>query len=148
MRHSIIAFAITALTTIVNGQELPDGPGKAAVQKVCTDCHGLATVIGVRRTRDDWDKTIDEMTSRGATGTDEEFDTILAYLSKYFGKVNVNKAKPEEIQEIVGLSTADAEAIVRYRAANGDFKDMGDLRKIPNIDAKKLEERKDRIAFQ
>lgn len=147
MRHEVIAIA--ALTIMAaGGQELPDAPGKRTVEKVCGNCHGLATIVGLRRTKVAWETTVDEMASRGATGTDQEFDTVIVYLAKYFGKVNVNKATQEEIEETVGLSAADADAILRYRTANGDFNDMADLRKVLNIDAKRLEERKDRIAFK
>jgi competence protein ComEA len=144
-----LLITVTALVTgVAAAQQIPDGPGKPAVEKVCGHCHGLATVVGLRRTKAAWDTTVDEMVSRGATATDEELDAVVTYLAKYFGKANINKATPLEIQEIVGLSSADAEAIVHHRATIGDFKDLADLRKVPNIDAKQLEERKDRIAFR
>ena len=81
-------------------------------------------------------------------GSDEDLDAVVNYLSRYLGKVNVNKADAREIQETADLSAAEAEAIVRYRTQNGDFKNLDDLHKVPGIDAKKLDERKDRIAFK
>jgi competence protein ComEA len=147
MRYVVVAIA--ALTAMAaGGQELPDGPGKPTVEKLCGNCHGLATVVGLRRTKSAWETTVDEMVSRGASGTVEELDTVVVYLTKYFGKANVNKATAEEMQDVAGFSAADADAIVHYRTVNGAFKDMADLHKVPNLDAKKLEERKDRIAFQ
>jgi hypothetical protein len=65
---------------------LPDGPGKQALLKSCTTCHDESMVIGVRRTKDDWDRLIEEMVAKGATATDAELDAISAYLTKNFGK--------------------------------------------------------------
>jgi len=141
-------LAILALATAAQSQNLPDGPGKAVVEKVCSDCHGVATIAALRKTRDAWDATVDEMTSRGAKGTDEEFDTIVNYLARYLGKVNVNKATPKEIEEIADLTPAEAEAIAIYRSKNGDFKNFEELHKVKEIDPNKLDERKDRFAFQ
>jgi competence protein ComEA len=147
MRITFIALS-AVMAFAADGQDLPDGPGKPTVVKLCSNCHGLATVIGLRRTKSAWETTVDEMVSRGMAGTDEELDAVVLYLTKYLGKVNVNKATAEEIREIAGLSAADAEAIVRYRTANGSFGGIADLQKIPNIDAKSIELRKDRIAFR
>jgi competence protein ComEA len=128
-------------------QDLPDGPGKAAVEKVCSDCHGLTTIVGLRRTKSDWESTVDEMAARGAQGTEKEFDAVVEYLARYFGKVNVNKATMGELQEVLEIPVEQAEAIVKYRSANGAFKDLDALKKVPGLDAKKLDACKDRVAF-
>jgi competence protein ComEA len=128
--------------------ELPDGAGKSTVEKLCGNCHGLATIVGLRRTKAGWQTSVDDMAARGATGTDEEFDTVVEYLVRYLGKVNVNTASSKELQEVVDISAKEADAIVKYRTANGAFKDLDALEKVPDIDAKKLAERKDRIAFK
>jgi hypothetical protein len=65
---------------------LPDGPGKQQLLKTCTSCHDEGPVIGVRRTKADWERIIDDMVGRGANGTDEDLDSIAAYLEKNFGK--------------------------------------------------------------
>jgi competence protein ComEA len=143
-----IGFIAALIVVPAEAQELPDRPGKAVVEKLCSDCHGLATIVGLRRTKAGWETTVDDMASRGAKGTDDEFDQVVTYLAKYLGKVNVNKAPAQEIQEVADLTATEAEAIVRYRAQNGDFKDLTDLRKVPDLDAKKVDERKDRIAFK
>ncbi len=141
-------MTITIFLLAAFAQDLPEGPGKAVTEKLCSDCHGVATIAGLRRSKSAWEHTVDEMASRGAKGTDEEFDQVVAYLARYLGKVNVNKAPSKEIEEVGDFSPAEAEAIVKYREANGDFKDLNDLRKVPSLDAKKLAERKERIAFK
>ena len=129
-------------------QDLPDGPGKNTVEKICGNCHGLATVVGLRRTRAGWQTSVDEMAGRGAAGTDEEFDEVIEYLARYFGKVNVNAASAKDMREVLEISGQEADAIVKYRTANGAFKDFDALAKVPDIDSKKLAERKDRISFK
>jgi competence ComEA-like helix-hairpin-helix protein len=128
--------------------ELPDGPGKSSVEKLCSNCHGLAAIVGLRRTKVGWQTSVDDMAARGAAGTDEEFDTVVEYLARYLGKVNVNIASSKELQEVVDISAKEADAIVKYRTANGAFKDLDALEKVPDVDMKKLAERKDRIAFK
>ena len=45
------------------------------------------------------------------------------------------------------LSAENAAAIVRYREQNGGFKTIGDLKKVPGVDAAKIEAKKDRVEF-
>ena len=58
-----------------------------------------------------------------------------------------NQATAEQFESSLGLSTTEAEAIIDYRKKNGDFKTLDDLKKVPNVDAKKLDAKKDRLAF-
>lgn len=74
------------LATSVQAQDLPDGAGKDLVMKVCTVCHELERITSKKRTKEEWSDTVDKMAVRGAMATDEEFETIVAYLAKYFGK--------------------------------------------------------------
>lgn len=129
-------------------QDLPDGPGKDVVLKICQDCHDLDTVTMDNRTRDGWKKTVDKMGERGAEGTDEQFEAVVNYLTKYFGRINVNKAPAEEIATGIGFSAKEAEGIVQYREKNGDFKDWKDLKKVDGLDAAKVDSKKDHIAVK
>ena len=127
---------------------LPDGPGKAAFQKVCTGCHALESVMRSRNSRERWGEVVDDMVSRGAHGTDEEIDKVIDYLATNFSKrINVNKAASAEIAKALGLSGRDADAIVSYRVEHGAFKELGDLKKVPGLDAKKVDDWKDRVEF-
>jgi len=73
------------------------------------------------------------------------------YLAKNFpplpDKVNVNKAAAKDIETGLELTSQEAEMIVKYRTDHGDFKDFDTLAKVPGLDAKKLEAKKDRIVF-
>ena len=66
-------------------QDLPDGPGKELVTKVCTVCHEVTRITSKKRTKAEWNDTVDKMAMRGAMATDEEFEMIVAYLAKNFG---------------------------------------------------------------
>jgi hypothetical protein len=65
---------------------LPEGEGKKVVEKICLDCHGAENFTNKKRTKEEWEKVVSDMIQSGATGTDQEFDTVVAYLTKYFGK--------------------------------------------------------------
>ncbi len=147
MKHILIGIAALAAIPAA-AQDLPQGAGKEAVVKLCSNCHGLTAAVSVRHSREQWEAVVDDMAQRGAVGTDQEFDAVVAYLSRYLGKININKATPAEMQEIADFSSAETEAIVRYRAKNGEFKSFADLQKIPDIDQKRLDARKDRITFK
>ena len=130
--------------------EFPDGPGKDALLKTCSRCHSPNLVIANGQDRDGWENTITKMVSLGAVGTDEDFTAILDYLVKNFPqqtKINVNKATAAALQAGLSLSTKEAEAIVSYRDKNGDFKSLDDLKKVPQVDAKKLDAKKDSLIF-
>jgi competence protein ComEA len=60
---------------------------------------------------------------------------------------NVNKATAKDIETIAGLSSKDAGDIVQYREAKGNFKTVDDLKKVPGIDADKLEANKQLLEF-
>jgi quinoprotein glucose dehydrogenase len=66
---------------------LPEGPGKALVQRTCGGaCHGLNTVTGVRRDRAAWTAMVDSMVARGAKAKENEVKVIVDYLAGHFGK--------------------------------------------------------------
>ncbi len=59
----------------------------------------------------------------------------------------MNKAAAKDFENALGFSAKESEAIVGYRAANGNFKSVEDLEKVPGIDGKKVQARRDRYAF-
>jgi len=143
------AVILLCFAVISSAQDpLPEAPAKKTVESVCGGCHDLDTAIGERHDKAGWQTVIATMVNRGARASDQEFDAIVDYLAKYFGVVNVNKASAKEIEDGLGISTEQSAAIVRYRGANGEFKDLEGLKKVPGLDAKLLEDRKDRITFK
>ena len=82
---SLVALAIAAQLAVAEAPVLPDGPGKAVVERACTRCHSLDNVVHARRTRKQWEAELDVMISRGATLSDDEFDGVAEYLATHFG---------------------------------------------------------------
>jgi competence protein ComEA len=129
---------------------LPAGPGRDTLIRVCSTCHSPDNVIANGQDRAGWESTITKMAGFGATATDDEFTEILDYLVKNFpagGPVNVNKATSAQLQSGLGLTPAEADAVIAYRKKNGDFKTIDDLKKVPDLDAKKVDAKKDHLAF-
>ena len=149
----LVPLLILILTVVTPGrgtirqQELPEGEGKELFAKKCSQCHSLEDATSNRRTRGQWDGIIQEMTELGAQFTDEEKSTIVGYLTKNFGKINVNVAGADQIESFLGISADAAKAIVAYRTEHGDFKSIDDLKKVPSVDQKVLDEKKGWIAF-
>lgn len=133
---------------VAPAQDLPPGKGKETLEKVCGTCHGVEAVTGIRNSKEGWTGVVDDMVSRGASGSDAEFDEVLEYLVANFPRpVNVNKAAAVDIAAGLDLTAEQADAIVKYRTDKGPFKTLEDVAKVPGIDAKKLESKKNKISF-
>jgi competence protein ComEA len=128
---------------------LPDGKAKKLIEETCSECHGLDQVVTNAMPSDAWRTTVKSMVKKGAKLTPDELDSVVDYLTVYFSpdKVNVNAATPKEMQNGLGMTAAEAAAIAEYRKANGNFKDIASLQKVPGVDAKKIEAKKDQIVF-
>lgn len=125
----------------------PDDQGADVFKTTCTRCHTPERILSARKTRTQWEETLDKMTKLGATASDEDWATVLDYLLRHYGKVNVNRSPAKDIALVLGISAADADAIVNFRKANGDFADYDALAKVPGINHEKLEKAKDAVAF-
>ena len=156
-RASFPVCALTASAWLLLGfaidesaKRLPDGPGKVAVVKVCGECHATDNFRKLRLNRDDWSEKIGQMVDRGADGSEEELAAVLDYLERNFGpdsKIWVNTAPLTELKSILKLSNEEAQAVIDYRAQKGNFSQWTDLLKVPGVDAKKIEDKKDAMAF-
>ena len=123
----------------------PPGPGRDAMLKMCSGCHGLRTSLARRRTRPEWQAVVDTMASIGAPGTKDDIAATVGYLSLRYGQVDVNTATATEFQEIIGLTAAEAAAIVEFRTHEGGIKSFDQLLKVPGVDPSKISGMKDRI---
>src|SRR4051794_32759489 len=151
MRRIYLAIPALLFATSGAAQDLPDGPGKDATLQLCNNCHQADTILGYRQGRDEWTGTIQKMISLGAEGTPEQFTAVLEYLVKNFGPalppINVNKATATELASGLSITAKEAEAIVRYRTDKGAFKAIDDLKKVPELDFKKIEAQRERLLF-
>ena len=87
------------------------------------------------------------MRQRGAPGTDEDATAAVAYLTRHFGRVNVNRAPREDLETVLEVTDTVAAAIIDYRTRNGRFQSLDDLMKVPGLDGRQLHEKSARIAF-
>ena len=76
----------------------PETTGKAALLKVCSNCHTAESVVQSLRTRQEWSDVVDQMSRYGAEASEQEFDQILAYLVKHFSPIRINKATAKDLE--------------------------------------------------
>jgi competence protein ComEA len=130
---------------------LPDAPGKDLVLQKCTQCHDESRFDVLHQSEDDWDQVLTQMTTNGLTVSDEEYATILNYLTKNLGplpsKINVNTASADDLQKGLQLTSEEAAAVVKYRGSHPPFKTWQDVAAVDGVDAKKIEAKKDLLAF-
>ena len=150
---SVATFGIGVVLflTVAKAQEkLPAGPGRETMKRICGACHGAENVAGMAKTREEWGALVGEMVADGAQGTEAEFNEIVDYLATAFPKtpkINVNKATASDLAGGLELTAKEAEAIVHYREEKGSFKSLEDVEKVPGVDSKKIEAKKDRLTF-
>ena len=150
-RCTLLVFRL-ALVAGNGWAQLPEGPGKAETERICKQCHELERSISLRQDRAGWQATMEKMVALGATGTQKDFDAVVEYLAKNFPaseipRLNVNKARAIDFESGLSLTRSQAAAIIQYRTRNGDFKSVEDLKKVPGVDAAKIDAKKDRLVF-
>jgi len=152
MKKTVSTFVIACFVAApaVAFAQLPDGPGKDAVVKVCGACHQPERAASVRLTRDGWNEVLADMVKRGAKASDEEMVQLLDYLSTHFlgeapRPLNINRATQIELEMVGGLGRKEAAAVLAYLDKNGPCKALTELKKVPGLDYKKLEQRKDYV---
>jgi competence ComEA-like helix-hairpin-helix protein len=128
-------------------QPAADAKGAATFARVCSTCHDGASILSTRRSKTQWTEVIEKMMERGAQVSDEDFEEVMGYLLRNYGRINVNRAAAEDLVIVVGVSEKDAEAIVRHRTSQGDFPDFDALVKVPGLDVEKLSKGRDAISF-
>jgi competence protein ComEA len=143
-----VALTATSQTVVPSGEGLPDGPGKDVTVRMCGICHEARRAASVRLTVDGWAAVIDSMIKRGAKGSEEDAAVVLDYLSTHFlgeaaQPVNVNTAPQIDLELVAGLLRSEARAVVEYREKNGPFKTLDDMKKVPGLDFKKIDSKRD-----
>lgn len=65
--------------------KFPSGPAMAKVSAACGGCHAPDIVLNARKSRAQWEVSLDRMIDRGAKVSDAEYDGVVDYLVKNFG---------------------------------------------------------------
>ena len=132
--------------------EFPAGQGREAVMRLCSRCHTPNIILANGQDRTGWENTITKMARLGATGSDDDFSDIADYLTANFPasgakKVFVNLATYNQLASVLEISDDDAKAIVAYRDKIKGFNSIDDMEKVPGVDVKKIEAKKDSLIF-
>jgi len=149
-----IPLAFLVCAQVAHAQDtLPDGPGKEQVLRVCSTCHEAAKATSVKLTREGWIETIDRMKAFGAGGSDEEFAAVLEYLATHFKgdtvrPLDMNTAETIDLESVLQLLRRESRAFVEFRSKRGRLSSLDDLKGLDPAILKKIEAKKDRIAFQ
>ena len=146
----LLGLACAAAADDKDVARLPEGPGKEVVGKLCMVCHDSGNFRKARYSSEEWSDSVADMVERGAKGTPEEIEAVVAYLAKNFGKgapVRINTAPFAEVKVVLGFTVPEVRALLEYREKNGDWKSFEELLKVPGIDATKVEAQKSRITF-
>ena len=64
---------------------LPAARGRDLIVQLCSNCHQPTVLTRFRKPEEGWRETIRSMVSRGMTGTPEEHEIVLRYLTRYLG---------------------------------------------------------------
>jgi competence protein ComEA len=129
---------------------LPDAPGKEQVVAVCSKCHEPQRVAALRLTREGWEEVVAKMQTLGAKASEEDFQKITDYLSENFKgeapkPLNLNSAAAIDLESVAGLLRKEAAAWMDWRARHGSCNALDDLKKVPGVPFKKIDERRDRL---
>ena len=93
------------------------------------------------------------MVAAGATGTEQELETVFQYVSTQFPveaqkALNLNTGTAVELESVAGLLRKEAAALIAHREKNGPCKKLDDLKKVEGLDYKKIEARKERLVCE
>lgn len=94
---TIILTPPIAVATAVSNAQLrldldaifPAGPGRDLLLNNCTGCHTFLRIVVGRRSKDQWDYVKRDMRGKVSQLSDQDVDTLFAYL-----EANFNDAKP------------------------------------------------------
>lgn len=60
-------------------------PRAATARRLCGVCHPFEQVVSIRRTKSQWEATVENMIGRGARGTSAEFAAVIDFLAEGYG---------------------------------------------------------------
>lgn len=149
----LAVFSLIGQTRSGFAQEvLPEGAGRDTTIRICSQCHEAQKAASVKLTRPGWSEEIDKMKALGASGTDQEFQEVLEYLAAHFQgeldrPLDMNSAEAIDLESVLGLLRRESAAVIQYRSKRGPFSSLADLKDLDPVILKKIEAKKDRLAF-
>ena len=154
MLTALVAIAMAGTITSAGArtvsapQDLPAGPGKDTMVRLCKSCHPIDRIVAARHTNKEWISIVEKMVTQGAEGKDDEFNEAIDYLTDQYGKpLAINTATAAEIDAALGIGDKDAAAIVAYRSGHPKFESWKDVAAVPGVDAIWIERRQKNFTF-
>jgi len=153
MKIALFAVAVLILQNAAHAQDvLPDGAGRDATLRVCSQCHEAQKAASIKLTRPGWSEEINKMKALGAAGTDQEFQDILEYLAAHFKgeldrPLDINSAEAVDLESVLGLLRRESAALIQFRSKHGPLTSLADLKDLDPAILKKIDARQDRIVF-
>jgi DNA uptake protein ComE-like DNA-binding protein len=131
-------------------QAMAPGEARDLTIRVCAQCHEPQRVGALRLTREAWEEVVQKMVGLGARATPAELEQITDYLAvNYKGEapkpINMNSASAVDLEAVATLLRKESAAWIAYRNKNGPCKSLDDLKKVPGVPFKKIDERRDRL---
>lgn len=107
MNYSRIALAIAgtmvgvlaATAVIADDMTLPDAPGRVQVMESCMQCHGADVILARPRSPEEWSQAVSQMIGYGAVLTDDQYQTVITYLSENLDPPKVKAAPASASKE-------------------------------------------------
>lgn len=136
---SIVSALPGDLEVIAKASDLDHDPQDfQAVADVCTRCHAASQFLTTERSDSRWEQVFEEMSTNGATGTDDQLNRVVSYFQKNLTVINVNTSPPDELGPTLQANDQIVAAIVARRAQK-KFADIDDLSSIAGVDRSILE---------
>jgi cytochrome c oxidase cbb3-type subunit 3 len=118
----LAGFALCCASGQQPAAQLPEAPNRETVQRICSACHPAQIVLGRGMTREQWGGIVSNMISRGAKGSDEEFEEVVDYLANNLPPTKdvgapVAKAKTPRAKSLIDQAGANDKQVVDEDAA-------------------------------
>ena len=129
---------------------LPDGPGKATYESVCSLCHPPGAPAGKQWSREQWDLKVIEMLQEEPEVTADERKQIVDYLTSVFkpgGRIYINLAGTKDLARLLDIPLDEAERIVTERREKGLFADVDAVKSVAGVTAAKIDARASELEF-
>jgi hypothetical protein len=130
--------------------QLPDGPGKATFESVCSLCHSANAPSGKQWTRTEWELKVIEMLQEEPEVTADERKQIVDYLTATFkpgGRIYINLANATDLAKLLDVPKAEAERLVRQRQEKGPFADVDAVKSVAGVTAAKIDAKARELEF-
>jgi len=130
--------------------QLPDGPGKATFESVCSLCHTPSAPAGKQWTREQWELKVIEMLQEEPDVTADERKQIVDYLTSVFkpgGRIYINLAGAKDLAKLLDIPLDEAERISTQRREKGMFASVDEVKNIPGVTAAKIDARASELEF-